>query len=166
MADWLWYSAGTNLIEVFGSIQSAADGPPSLVSVNGPETCWKKPISPSKSGAGPVMPSAASSAAKRALRDGERERAAFPHRELAGAGEPQGGAGGGGDAQGVHGLLVGELQEHGGGERGRDRAVGGVVPAAGADARGVAEPALDFVGDGGRGDPGACRRRRRAGRRP
>ena len=36
MADWLWYSAGTNLIEVFGSIQSSAAGPPSLGSVERP----------------------------------------------------------------------------------------------------------------------------------
>ena len=39
MADWLWYSAGTNLIEVLGSIQSSRIGPPSLGSLRAPETC-------------------------------------------------------------------------------------------------------------------------------
>ena len=35
---------------------------------NGPETCWQKPMSPSNSGAGPVIPSRASMAAKTPLR--------------------------------------------------------------------------------------------------
>lgn len=68
MADWLWYSAGTNLIEVLGNIQSAAVGPPRWLSTSGPETCWQKPMSPSNSGAGPVMPALASNAAKTPLR--------------------------------------------------------------------------------------------------
>ena len=56
------------MIDVFGSIQSPPSGPPSFGRSNGPETCWKNPISPSKSGAGPVMPSAASIAAKTPFR--------------------------------------------------------------------------------------------------
>ena len=45
--------------------------------MNGPETCWKKPISPSNSGAGPVMPSAASNAAKTALREANAKAQPF-----------------------------------------------------------------------------------------
>ena len=54
----------------------------------------------------------------------------------------------------MHGLLMSELQQHGGGQGRGDRAVGGVVPASGADAGGVAKTALGLVGNGGRGDPG------------
>ena len=43
--------------------------PPSLGSVNGPETSLKNPSSPSKIGAGPVSPSAAKRAAKTPFRD-------------------------------------------------------------------------------------------------
>ena len=61
-----------------------------------------------------------------------------------------------GDPQGVDGLVVREPQQLGGGQGRGDRAVGGVVPASGADAGGVAEPALDLVGDRRRGDPGSA----------
>ena len=119
-----------------------------------------------RAGRGRSCPSAASSAAKSALRAANAKAQPFhidssPARVSRSAVPVVAG-----DAQGVHGLFVGEPQQHGGGERRGDRAVGGVVPASGADAGGVAEPALDFVGDGRGGDPGFARRRRRAGRRP
>ena len=44
-----------------------------------------------------------------AVARGEGEGTALPHRQLAGAGEPQGGAGRAGDPQGVDGLLVREV---------------------------------------------------------
>ena len=56
------------MIDVFGSIQSEADGPPSWAISNGPETCCQKPMSPSNRGEGPVIPAAASVAAKTPLR--------------------------------------------------------------------------------------------------
>ena len=68
MADWLWYSAGTNLIEVFGSIQSAAAGPPSLRECEGAGDLLEEAHLALEERRGPVMPSAASWAAKTALR--------------------------------------------------------------------------------------------------
>ena len=156
MADWLWYSAGTNLIEVFGSIQSSAAGPPSLGRSNGPETCWKKPISPSKSGAGPVMPSAASRAAKTPLRAAKANAQPF-HIDSSPARVSR-------RAVPVVPAIpsawtVCSCESPSSFDRGQrrgDRAVGRVVPAAGADAGGVAEPALGLVGDRRGGDPGAA----------
>ena len=100
------------------------------------------------------MPACGQQRGEDAVARREGEGAALPHRELAGPGQPQGGAGRAGDPQRVDRLGVVEAQELGGGQGRRERAVGGVVPAPGADAGGVAEAALDLVGDRRRGDPG------------
>ena len=111
-----------------------------------------KPRSPSKIGAGPVMPSAASRAAKTPLRAALAKAQPFhmlssPERVCRSAtlqtpAMPMAWV----DLRGV------ELHQLAGGERRRDGAVGDVIDAVLAQAGGVAEPALDLVGQHRGGD--------------
>src|SRR2546426_12590746 len=65
MAVCEWISAGKNFRYVSAILNDPLLPPkPSTLSWKGPDTCLKKPISPSKIGDGPVMPSRASSVEK------------------------------------------------------------------------------------------------------
>ena len=115
-------------------------------------TSLKKPESPSKIGAGPVSPSAASVAAKTPLRAALANAQPFhmlssPERVCRRAT--------------LHtpamptacvSLRRVELHQLAGRDGRGDRPVGDVIDAVLAEAGGVAEPALDFVGQHGRGD--------------
>ena len=87
-----------------------------------------------------------------ALAGGVGEGAAFPVGQLPYSGLAQGGAGDAGDVQGPAGAIEIEAHDAGRGGGGGEAAVGDVVPADLAKAGGVAEAALDLVGDDDRGD--------------
>ena len=102
------------------------------------------------------------------------KRAGFPIGDLSGARLAGGDVADAGEAEGVLELIFVEVPEAGGGDGAGEGAVDDVVPSAGAKAGGVAEAALDFVGDHGCEDqvffrtcrrPGRRRRRRRCCRR-
>src|SRR6266516_2809697 len=64
-----WISAGKNFRYVSAILKDPFLPPKSLILIwKGPDTCLKKPISPSKMGDGPLMPSRASSAEKTPFR--------------------------------------------------------------------------------------------------
>ena len=77
-AVWAWYSTGQYLMYVSFTLK-ALPGPPNspVSSLNGPDTCLKNPISPSNTGAGPVIPSAARRAAKTPFRAASANDAPF-----------------------------------------------------------------------------------------
>src|SRR5437016_13056719 len=74
MDVWEWISAGKNLRYVSAILNDPFFPPKSSMFISkGPETCLKNPISPSKIGEGPVMPSLPTRAQKTPF------RAAFPN---------------------------------------------------------------------------------------
>src|SRR5438094_10464678 len=69
MDVWEWISAGKNFRYVSAILNDPFFPPKSSMFISkGPETCLKNPISPSKIGEGPVMPSLASRAEKTPFR--------------------------------------------------------------------------------------------------
>ncbi len=114
-------------------------------------TSFMKPSSPSKIGAGPVMPSAASWAAQTPLRAALAKAQPFhmlnsparlPQRDVAHTGNPER----------MSRLRRIESHEFASGRRGRDGPVSDVIDALLAETRGVAETALDLVGQHRGGD--------------
>ncbi len=89
---------------------------------------------------------------KDAIAGGVGEGAAFPHAQLPGARLPQGGVGHAGQADGMGGADRIEAEQLAGGSAGGDGPISDVVEAVLAQAGGVAEAALDFVGQHGGGD--------------
>ncbi len=98
------------------------------------------------------MPARASSAAVNAVPRRVGKGDAFPMRKFADARLPKRGAIHARDVDRVARLLRIELHQTRGRQRGRERAVGRVIPAARANAGGVAKTALHFVGQRDRGD--------------